>query len=108
MQSAQYNLLYALSVEVIASKVYAITASTSASSLSTTQQNAIRSLLTSNDELDFGSAAWFLATQCSQSVREGVRSGTQAGWEAYVGCIGTSVTSERQGYWESAMTVLSG
>jgi len=48
----------------------------------------------------FGSAAWFIKTQCSDEVRSGLQSGTESGWEAYItSCVGTTVTSDRHRYW---------
>ncbi|MCJ1226961.1 hypothetical protein MMC12_003616 [Toensbergia leucococca] len=103
MQMASYNVLYAHSIPALASELSSITNGAPASSLSTTQLNAVRGLLIANDSYDFGSAVWFLTTQCSESVRTGLQSGGQAGWENYVsGCLGTTATSDRQAYWERA------
>ena len=64
-------------------------------------------LLTSSDEYDFGSGSWFLSTQCPDSVRSGLQTGSQQGWEAYItSCVQTSVTPERQAYWERAKKAL--
>ena len=105
MQSAAFNLLYAGSIPALSSSLQAITAgATSASSLSTTQQNDVRGLLTANETYDFGSGAWFLTSQCTESVRSGLQNGSQEGWEEYItGCIGTTVTSDRMAYWQRAM-----
>ncbi|MCJ1304452.1 hypothetical protein MMC08_007264 [Hypocenomyce scalaris] len=105
MQSAAFNLLYASSIPALSSSLQAITAgATSASSLSTTQQNDVRGLLTANETYDFGSGAWFLTSQCTESVRGGLQNGSEEGWEEYItGCIGTTVTSDRMAYWQMAM-----
>lgn len=64
-------------------------------------------LLLSNEDYDFGSAAWFLTTQCSKSVRSSLQAGTEAGWEQYItGCVGTTVTSDRKQFWQRAMKAL--
>lgn len=64
-------------------------------------------LLTSNDDYDFGSGSWFLATQCPDSVRSGLKTGSQEGWEAYISsCVGTTATPDRQAYWERAKKAL--
>ena len=59
------------------------------------------------DEFSFGSAAWFLSTQCSQDVRSRLQAGTAAGWEAFVtGCVQTTVTDARKAYWTRATAAL--
>lgn len=59
MQSADFNQKYAMSIPGLAPKVAAVA----------NDADAIRGLLTSNDYYDFGSGAWFLATQCTPAVR---------------------------------------
>ena len=61
--------------------------------------------LVNGDEWGFGSAAWFLATQCAPSVRPALAKGDEAGWQAYMGCIGTSVTDDRTKIWKSAVAL---
>lgn len=61
--------------------------------------------LVNTDEWSFGSAAWFLTTQCGPSVRPALAKGDEAGWQAYMGCIGTSVTDDRTKIWESAIAL---
>ena len=64
---------------------------------------AVLALLTADDTLDFGSAAWFLTTQCSPAVRTALQAGTQEGWKSYITeCVQTTVTAERQAYWKKA------
>lgn len=59
------------------------------------------------DQYSFASAAWFLSSQCSAEVRAGLQRGSLEGWTAFVrGCVGTTVTGERQAYWERAVTAL--
>lgn len=105
MQSAAMNLLYASSIPALSSSLHAVTGGTnSAQSLSAVQRNDVRGLLTANDTYDFGSGAWFLTTQCPQSVRSALHEVGQAGWEEYItGCIGTTATDGRIAYWHSAM-----
>ena len=104
MQSASFNLLYAKSIPALAPSIAALTGGSAIGALSVSQLNQVRALLTGNDYYDFGSAAWFLTTQCSAAVRAGVQTGTLAGWQTYVtDCIGTSATSDRQRIWEIAM-----
>lgn len=93
MQSASFNIFYAQSIPALSSSLSAV-----ADSL-----NGIRDLLTANDIYDFGSAAWFLTTQCDEVTREALRSGGLVGWRNYVSnCIVTLPTIDRQGYWERA------
>ncbi|MCJ1422019.1 hypothetical protein MMC32_008388 [Xylographa parallela] len=104
MQSASFNLLYAKSIPALAPSIAALTGGSAIGALSVSQLNQVRALLTGNDYYDFGSAAWFLTTQCSAAVRAGLQTGTLAGWQTYVtDCIGTSATSDRQRIWEIAM-----
>lgn len=101
MQSAAYNLEYAesLSLDI---------GSLPSNSQTAAELNQNRALLTSNDDYDFGSAAWFLTSQCSSSVRESLQTGSQAGWAAYMEeCIGTPVTPGRLTYWQNAVAALS-
>ncbi|KAL1747640.1 hypothetical protein HDZ31DRAFT_31533 [Schizophyllum fasciatum] len=63
--------------------------------------------LVSPDGPSFGSAAWFLTSQCNSTVREGVQSGTQDGWAIYItDCIGTTVDDGRIDYWTKAKKAL--
>lgn len=60
--------------------------------------------LVNGDLWGFGSAAWFLATQCGEDVSEGLKSGSQQGWENYLsGCVGTTATEDRTAVWRKAM-----
>jgi len=64
--------------------------------------------LVSGDDESFGSAAWFLATQCSQDQKTGLASGSYQGWVAYLtSCIGTTDTPERDAGWQAAKKVLN-
>lgn len=54
----------------------------------------------------FGSAAWFLKTQCESSIEDGLATGTEAGWTRYLEeCVGTSVTDERTAGWKKAIAL---
>lgn len=100
MQMANYNLLYAQSIPTLSSGLSAITTATSTAGLSDDQLNAIRALVLP-DEYSWGSAAWFLTSQCA-GIRSQLQAGGQAGYESYLGCIGTSVTDDRLAYWTRA------
>ncbi|KUJ08552.1 uncharacterized protein LY89DRAFT_690986 [Mollisia scopiformis] len=106
MQMASFNLMYAKSIPALATSLSAITTADSTSGLSTDQVNAIR-VLVLPDEYTWASGAWFYSTQCSSSVKSAVQAGGQAGWDAYLGCIGATDSSEssaRLAYWTRANT----
>lgn len=97
MQSPAFNALYAASIHALAPKI------------PQTHDNvtSILDLLLSNDDFDFGSAAWFLTTQCKPDVRAALQNGTQAGWQYYLtSCVGTTVSDERLKYWNLANQAL--
>ncbi|KAK2778759.1 hypothetical protein FQN53_001656 [Emmonsiellopsis sp. PD_33] len=97
MQSPTYNTLYAKSIPALSDPL---------GKIDPDDVGAILDLLLSNDEYDFGSAAWFLTSQCTPEVRKGLQSGSKEGWEGYLtGCVGTTVTEVREGYWRKAMEV---
>lgn len=99
-----YNFLYAKSISALSSKLSAITTASSADGLSDDQMNAILALVTP-DEYTWGSAAWFLTSQCA-SARPAIQAGGQAGFQAYMSCVGTSATSDRLAYWNRANSAL--
>ena len=67
----------------------------------------ILNFLVANDDYDFGSAAWFLKTQCKAAINQGLASGGLAGWRAYItDCLGTAITADRQAYYERAAKAL--
>ena len=107
MQSARFNLLYASSIPALASKVKVITGGAAGGGLNAGQLNAVLALLTGNPDSDWGSAAWYLTTQCPASVRTGLQSATLAGWQNYIeNCVSISPTGDRQTVWTSAKQAL--
>ena len=101
MQMPDFNLEYALSIPALKGQVQAITsATTTTAGLTDSQLNAIRALVLP-DQYSWGSAAWFLTTKCA-SIRPTLRAGGQAGLNAYLGCVGTTATSDRLAYWNRA------
>lgn len=93
MQSPEFNMKYAQSIPALKTKL----------AEAGTDPKAVLALLTADGNLDFGSAAWFLTTQCSAPVRAALKTGSKEGWESYIKeCVGTTVTPERQAYWERA------
>ncbi|KAL6246390.1 hypothetical protein RBB50_006626 [Rhinocladiella similis] len=64
--------------------------------------------LVAGDEYSFAAAAWYYGTQCPQGVKEAVQTSGEQGWEEFVtACIGTTVTTERRGYWVKACNALN-
>lgn len=62
-----------------------------------------------DNDSSFGSAAWFVTSQCSPEVRTGLAAGTQAGYEAYLTqCVGTTSTPERIAGWTAAIGAMKG
>jgi len=106
MQMASFNLMYARSIPELAGKLNAITTATSTTGLSDDQLNAVRALVMT-DEYAWASGAWFLTSQCA-NVRSAIQAGGDAGFSAYMGCIGTSVTPDRLAYWTRANEAFGG
>ncbi|KAK2756496.1 hypothetical protein FQN54_005389 [Arachnomyces sp. PD_36] len=97
MQSPDYNVLYAKSIPALEKDLAPIIE----------QPKAVLDLLLTDDDYDFGSAAWFLATQCPEKIRAGLRAGTEEGWRGYItSCVGTTVTEDRKVIWERARKAL--
>ncbi|MCJ1251561.1 hypothetical protein MMC30_008796 [Trapelia coarctata] len=106
MQAARFNILYASSIPALAAQVKAITGGAATGRLSASQLNAVLALLTGNADYDWGSAAWFLTTQCP-GVRTGLQSATLASWQNYIqNCIGIAPTGDRQAGWTTAKQAL--
>ncbi|KAK3116714.1 hypothetical protein LTR53_002623 [Teratosphaeriaceae sp. CCFEE 6253] len=103
MQSPAYNLKYAQWLSTACTNC-GITAA-QAQQASAQGPAAVLELV-NTDEWSFGSAAWFLATQCDESVRQGLAAGTQAGWETYLSqCVGASADEGRNQLWTAAMAL---
>lgn len=94
MQSLAYNTLYATAHAELAAGLTAAAG----------DPNSILALVTP-DAYNFGSGPWFLATQCSDDVRTQLATGTDAGFTAYMGCVGVDLSeSGRLTYWHTALT----
>lgn len=62
--------------------------------------------LVNTDEWGFGSAAWFLKTQCDDIIQQGLAAGTQTGWENYLTqCLHATVDDYRNQLWSAAMAL---
>lgn len=108
MQNANFNLMYAQAIAknnaTFAGQLSKITTATTTTGLSNDQLNAILALVLP-DQYSFGSGAWFLATQCTPAVRTAVQTQGHAGFAAFLGCVGTSMSEERMTAWEAANAV---
>ena len=63
--------------------------------------------LVQSDKYSFASAAWFYSTQCSATIKQGVKTGGKAGWTAFItSCVQTTMDSGREGYWTAASKAL--
>lgn len=90
----EYNALYATSIPELKAQTQTANG----------DKTKILDLLLSQDDYDFGSAAWFLTSHCSRDVRRGLQAGMQAGWKKYItGCVNATVSEERLQYWQIAM-----
>jgi hypothetical protein len=71
--------------------------------------DAVLRLANCNDEKSFGSAAWFLSTQCIAPVRAGLASGGMVGWHNFLtACVGTTVATERDTLWLATTHFMNG
>ncbi|KAJ5932904.1 hypothetical protein N7516_007393 [Penicillium verrucosum] len=97
MQSPSFNKKYASSLPDLKEKLPAVSNSPA----------DLLDLLRNDGATDFGSAAWFLTTQCSKEVRSALADGSETGWQRFISdCVGTSVTDERKVYWERAVKAI--
>lgn len=64
---------------------------------------AVLNLVNADDEKSFGSAAWFLSTQCTPEIRQGLVAETVDGWHNFLTvCVGTTAAPERDAPWIAA------
>ena len=91
MQMISYNQKYASSIPELAGKVAGAS------------DDDVLALVTP-DKYNFGSGPWFLTTQCTDDQRKQLQAGTDAGFSAYMSCIGVEATDERLAYWKRAKT----
>ncbi|KAK4697619.1 hypothetical protein P7C71_g501, partial [Lecanoromycetidae sp. Uapishka_2] len=97
MQSAKYNLQYAQSIPALASELPAAQAK---------GPDAILSMLIQYKDIDFGSAAWFMKTNCAPSVMSGLASGTTEAFGAWVTCYGGTLSSKLTTYFTNGVAAL--
>ncbi|CAK7266430.1 hypothetical protein SEPCBS119000_002025 [Sporothrix epigloea] len=90
MQSPAYNQMYASSIPTLAPAVAAAQG----------DPDTVLALLTV-DQYNFASGAWFLTSQCA-NIRQQLRANTDAGFSAYMNCVGTTTNADRLDYWHRA------
>jgi hypothetical protein len=99
MQSAAYNLKYAQSIPALAGLLPAAKAAGG---------NAVVNMLVQYSNIDFGSAAWLLTSQCEPGVVSGLAAGTPAAFAAYVKCYGGTLSDELKAYYTRGLAALGG
>ena len=97
MQSKDFNLKYAQSIPALSGKLAAAQAA---------GPDGVVSLLIAYSDYDFGSAAWFLTSQCTPDVVSGLKKAGSASFGAYLDCIGTTATDDRTAYYNRALAAL--
>lgn len=85
MQKAAYNAVYAKSLGLTMKQLFA------------------------SDAASFGSAAWYVTTNCPFSTRQKMWTGSDAAWGQYVTeCVGAAMDAKRTSYWKKAKASLTG
>lgn len=102
MQVAKYNLLYARSFPELMPKVEGIVMGRGVEELGREEVDAVRALVLP-DEYSWGSAAWFLVSQCGKDVMSALETPGVEGFGKYMGCVETTVTSDRLAYYTRAL-----
>jgi hypothetical protein len=70
--------------------------------------DAVLKLANWDDEKSFGSAVWFLSTQCSDEIRSGLTTRGIDGWHDFlVACVGTTVVAERDMVWVATTQIMN-
>lgn len=98
MQMPRFNLKYAQSLEGVKDKVTDIT---STDGLSDAELNRILDLVIV-DEHNFGSAPWFLRSECTEEVLDKLITNVDDGFKAYMDCVGVKIDETRLEYLERA------
>ncbi|KAI1375664.1 hypothetical protein F4677DRAFT_446293 [Hypoxylon crocopeplum] len=96
MQMFPFVLKYAQSIDALKAQVAGVT-----EDAPDDKKNEVLGLVRT-DEYNFGSGPWFLTTQCDSSVVDALKAGDDAGFQAYMGCVGVTIDSDRQAYWTRA------
>ncbi|KZF23848.1 hypothetical protein L228DRAFT_267809 [Xylona heveae TC161] len=106
MQMPNYNLLYARSIPALASQVQQSSSGNDVASFTPDRLNAVLELVMP-DQYSFASGSWFLTSQCTDAVRQGLQKGDQNGFGDFINeCVGTTPSADLYTYWERAMEIL--
>lgn len=98
MQMYSFNLEYAMSIPELKDQA----SQYSADETSPDKQNALLALV-QDDKYNFGSGPWFLSTKCPDA-KDALSAGKDldAGFQTYMTCVGVTIDSERQAFWDRA------
>jgi hypothetical protein len=94
MQMPPFNLKYAKSLEDVRDEVADID---STDGLPDAELDRILDLVVV-DEHNFGSGAWFIRSECPQSVLDALEADIDTGFEEYMACVGVEVDEGRLAY----------
>ncbi len=97
MQSKEFNDEYAASIPEVAKLM---------PEAQKHGDSGVRDLLTNFGDYDFGSAAWFLTSQCTADVQSALAKGGDQAFAGYLACIGTQGTNARTKYYQAALKAL--
>ncbi|TRX98979.1 hypothetical protein FHL15_000321 [Xylaria flabelliformis] len=102
MQMYSYNLLYAQSIPALADPLGKLgTPAELGGTKDPDLMNKVRALVIT-DQYNFGSGFWFLTKQCKPEVIQQLKDNADAGFAAYMQCVGVTPTPDRQAYWTKA------
>ncbi|KAK6855148.1 hypothetical protein PG990_008558 [Apiospora arundinis] len=101
MQMYPNNIKYAAAIPELKSKASAYTENSPDD-----KKNELLALVT-DDKYNFGSGPWYLTTQCDKGVQTALAAGDDAGFAAYMKCVGVTVTEDRNAYWQRAKKAFS-
>ncbi|XXG98618.1 hypothetical protein Hte_004943 [Hypoxylon texense] len=97
MQMFEFNLEYANAIPELKDQVSGVTADADDA-----KKNEVLALVT-DDKYNFGSGPWFMTTKCADA-KDALSAGKDmdAGFQAYMQCVGVTLTDDRQAYWTRA------
>ncbi|KAK8085620.1 hypothetical protein PG997_006891 [Apiospora hydei] len=101
MQMYPNNVKYAASIPDLKTKAASFTDNSPDA-----QKNELLAMVT-DDKYNFGSGAWYLMTQCDSATQQALAKGDDAGFAAYMKCVGVTVTDDRNAYWQRAKKAFS-
>ncbi|KAI0549066.1 hypothetical protein F4679DRAFT_548116 [Xylaria curta] len=101
MQMYPYNLKYAQSIPALSDPLKDLGTPEALQAADDDLKNKVRALVIT-DEYNFGSGFWFLTTQCDSNVIQQLKNKPDDGFNAYMQCVGVTLTPERQDFWTRA------